>query len=87
VFGYTHRPYTKLVDGALFVNAGSVGKPKDGDWRACDALLELTAAQPVTFVRLEYDVNTVAARIHASELPDHFASDIERGGAPVTAAG
>jgi putative phosphoesterase len=34
VFGHTHRPYTKLVDGVLFVNAGSVGKPKDGDWRA-----------------------------------------------------
>jgi putative phosphoesterase len=87
VFGHTHRPYTKLVDGVLFVNAGSVGKPKDGDWRACYALLEPTAAQPVTFFRLEYDVSTVAAAIRASELPDHFASDIERGGAPVPAAG
>ena len=87
VFGHTHRPYTKLVDGVLFVNAGSVGKPKDGDWRACYALLEPTAAQPVTFVRLEYDVSTVAAAIRGSGLPDHFASDIERGGAPVTAAG
>jgi putative phosphoesterase len=87
VFGHTHRPYTKLVDGVLFVNAGSVGKPKDGDWRACYALLEPTAAQPVTFVRLEYDVSTVAAAIRASELPDHFALDIEQGGAPVPAAG
>lgn len=24
VFGHTHRPYTKLVDNVLFVNAGSV---------------------------------------------------------------
>jgi putative phosphoesterase len=87
VFGHTHRPYTKLVEGVLFVNAGSVGKPKDGDWRACYALLEPTAAQPVTFVRLEYDVGTVAAAIRASELPDHFALDIERGGVPVPAAG
>jgi putative phosphoesterase len=87
VFGHTHRPYTKLVDGVLFVNAGSVGKPKDGDWRACYALIEPTAVQPVTFVRLEYDVSTVAAAIRASELPDHFALDIERGGAPVPAAG
>jgi putative phosphoesterase len=87
VFGHTHRPYTKLVDGVLFVNAGSVGKPKDGDWRACYAILEPAAAAPVTFVRLEYDVGTVAAAIRASELPDQFAADIERGGAPVTAAG
>ena len=35
VFGHTHKPYVKEVDGVLFVNAGSVGKPKDGDWRAC----------------------------------------------------
>jgi putative phosphoesterase len=87
VFGHTHRPYTKLVDGVLFVNAGSVGKPKDGDWRACYAILEPAAASPVTFVRLEYDVGTVAGAIRASELPDQFAADIERGGAPVTAAG
>ena len=31
VFGHTHKPYTKRVDGVLFINAGSVGKPKDGD--------------------------------------------------------
>jgi Calcineurin-like phosphoesterase superfamily domain len=31
VYGHTHKPYTKRVDGVLFVNVGSVGKPKDGD--------------------------------------------------------
>jgi putative phosphoesterase len=86
VFGHTHRPYTKLVDNVLFVNAGSVGKPKDGDWRACYALLDLEAAEPVQFVRLPYDVAMVAATIRASELPDHFAVDIERGGVPVAPA-
>jgi predicted phosphodiesterase len=30
VYGHTHQPYTKLVDGVLFVNVGSVGRPKDG---------------------------------------------------------
>lgn len=83
VFGHTHRPYTKVVDGVLFVNAGSVGKPKDGDWRACYIILEPSnESQPVTFVRLPYDVKTVATAIRASDLPDQFALDIERGGAP-----
>ena len=86
MFGHTHRPYTKLVDNVLFVNVGSVGKPKDGDWRACYAILDLKAAEPVQFVRLPYDVAMVAASIRASELPDHFAVDIERGGVPVAAA-
>jgi putative phosphoesterase len=82
VFGHTHRPYTKLVDGVLFVNAGSVGKPKDGDWRAGYVILEPSnEAHPVQTIRLPYDVRTVAAAIRASALPDRFAEDIERGGA------
>lgn len=86
VFGHTHRPYTKRVGDVLFVNAGSVGKPKDGDWRACFAILNMSAHEPVEFVRLEYDVATVAEAIRASELPNEFANDIERGGAPTLAA-
>lgn len=82
VFGHTHRPYTKLVDGVLFVNAGSVGKPKDGDWRAGYVILDPSSdAQPVESIRLPYDVGTAAAAIRASALPDRFAEDIERGGA------
>jgi diadenosine tetraphosphatase ApaH/serine/threonine PP2A family protein phosphatase len=69
------------------VNAGSVGKPKEDDWRACYAILTPAAQTPVMFVRLEYEVGTVARAIRTSELPDQFASDIERGGAPVAAAG
>lgn len=38
-FGHTHKPYTRTVAGMLFVNAGSVGNPKDGDPRACYAVL------------------------------------------------
>jgi diadenosine tetraphosphatase ApaH/serine/threonine PP2A family protein phosphatase len=70
------------VDGVLFLNVGSVGKPKDGDWRACYAVLEPAAAQPVQFVRLEYDIQTVTTAIRQSELPDAFADDLEHGGAP-----
>jgi putative phosphoesterase len=81
VFGHTHKPYAKLVDDVLFVNVGSVGKPKDGDWRACYAILILAAQPNVEFVRVSYDMNATAAAIRASDLPDEFATDIERGGA------
>ena len=77
VFGHTHKPYVKEVGGVLFVNDGSVGKPKDGDWRACYVILENGAA---TFRRVEYDVRTAAAAIRATELPHEFAEDIETGG-------
>jgi putative phosphoesterase len=77
LFGHTHKPYVKDVDGVTFVNIGSVGKPKDGDWRACYALLDDGAA---TLRRVEYDVKAAAAAIRATELPHEFAADIESGG-------
>jgi putative phosphoesterase len=80
VFGHTHKPYVKTVDDVLFVNAGSVGKPKDGDWRACYAILEPGAADPVRFVRVPYDIQVVTDAIRQSDLPNEFAEDIERGG-------
>ena len=80
VFGHTHRPYTKIVDGVLFANVGSVGKPKDGDWRSCYAILDLSRAQPVEFVRVEYDLRATTDAIRASALPDEFAVDLEHGG-------
>jgi putative phosphoesterase len=82
VFGHTHVPYTRLVDGVLFVNAGSVGKPKDGDPRACYAMIEFEGAPVVTFRRVDYAIGMAAAAIRNSELPDKFATDVEVGGVP-----
>jgi putative phosphoesterase len=78
VFGHTHKPYVKIVNGVTFLNVGSVGKPKDGDWRACYALVENGAP---SFRRVEYDVRSAAAAIRAANLPHEFAADIETGGA------
>ncbi len=80
VFGHTHKPYVKNVDGVLFINVGSVGKPKDGDWRACYAIADLKHDPAVTFRRIEYGVRKVTDAIRASDLPDEFAADIETGG-------
>jgi putative phosphoesterase len=85
VFGHTHMPYTKLIDGVLFVNAGSVGKPKDGNPRACYAVIDFEGAPAVRFCRVDYDTATAAAAIRRSDLPDKFAADIEVGGAPTAA--
>jgi putative phosphoesterase len=81
VFGHTHKPYTKVVDDVLFVNVGSVGKPKDGDWRACYAVLD-TVHPRCEFVRVEYDLKKVTDAIRATDLPEEFAIDLERGGSP-----
>jgi putative phosphoesterase len=81
VFGHTHKSYAKRVADVWFVNVGSVGKPKDGDWRACYAIVEPAAEMPASFVRVPYDLTTVTDAIRRSELPHEFATDLERAGA------
>ena len=44
VFGHTHKPWVHEYGGVLFVNCGSVGKPKDGDPRAAFAILRAARA-------------------------------------------
>jgi putative phosphoesterase len=83
VFGHTHKPWVRQIEGVLFVNEGSVGKPKDGDPRAAWALFTVDAGEPVRvdIRRVPYDVAGMAAAIRAAEgLPDQFATDIETGG-------
>jgi putative phosphoesterase len=85
VFGHTHRPYHKRVGKTHFVNVGSVGKPHDGDPRACYALLDLARASRVELRRVEYDVAAAAAAVRQAGLPAEFAEILERGGPPVDA--
>jgi predicted phosphodiesterase len=79
-FGHTHKPWSRTIEGITFVNTGSVGRPKDGDWRAGYVLLEMGGELKVTVVRVEYDVTRVADEIVKSELPDDFAAYLRNGG-------
>jgi putative phosphoesterase len=80
VYGHTHKPYKKELNGKTFVNAGSGGKPKDGDPRACLTLLEITPdIVAVDFIRVPYDVEKAAAAIVSSGLPPYFAERLRKG--------
>lgn len=82
-FGHTHKPWHREVNGIHFVNTGSVGRPKDGDWRAGYVLVSMDGAVQVDFVRVEYDLARTTRAIRDSELPDDFATYLESGGQPV----
>ncbi len=62
IYGHTHLPYRNEIGGKVFINAGSVGKPKDGDTRACLAVIEIsTDAVEADFTRVTYDLEKTAA--------------------------
>jgi putative phosphoesterase len=78
IYGHTHKPYRRDFNGKVFVNAGSVGKPKDGDPRACVTLLTITADKVnVEFRRVPYDVQKAADAIVASGMPGYFADRLK----------
>jgi diadenosine tetraphosphatase ApaH/serine/threonine PP2A family protein phosphatase len=87
-FGHTHLPWRREVSGIHFVNTGSVGRPKDGDWRAGYVLAEMGKGTiGVEFVRVEYDVEAAIRAIRESDLPDEFADYLRTGGKTSTASG
>lgn len=80
-FGHTHRPWYRVVDGVHYVNTGSVGRPKDGDWRAGYVVLDVAPGRvAVEIARIEYDVEAAMRGIRDSTLPVEFAEYLRTGG-------
>ena len=80
VCGHTHKPYHRVLpSGRHVVNAGSVGKPKDGDPRACYVVLTEAGELNVEFVRVPYDVEAAARAIEDTSMPDEFAAMLRAG--------
>ena len=92
--GHTHVPrvYAKsdkveelaadsiiIEDGTkYFINIGSVGQPRDGDWRACYAIFDLDHRM-VVYRRVEYDISKTQEKIIAAGLPQMLAERIQEG--------
>jgi predicted phosphodiesterase len=89
-FGHTHESWHRRFGRVLFVNVGSVGRPKDGDPRAGYAILTAEAAGSgpdsgadsevtVEFVRVPYDFEAVAGAVLAAGLPASLAEAVRTG--------
>ncbi len=93
-YGHTHVPRIFEKDDAVraargndvqiqrgvkyFVNVGSVGQPRDGDWRASYAIYDVTA-QTISIRRVEYDIQTTQDKIRAAGLPTLLADRLSLG--------
>ncbi|TET50264.1 MAG: metallophosphoesterase [Anaerolineales bacterium] len=70
LYGHTHLPVDRTVDGMRIVNPGSVGIPFDGDRRTAYAVLEFGDREcRIEQRRVEYDVEEVIAEIARVEHP------------------
>lgn len=92
--GHTHTPRFYIKDGSVdavpgneiqietgkkyFINTGSVGQPRDGDWKASYAIYDADN-QVVKIQRLEYDLPTAQKKIIEAGLPEMLAKRLEAG--------
>ncbi len=75
LFGHTHVPYARPVGDTTFVNVGSGGRPKDGDWRVCYAIVDparLRTPGFVEFVRVPYDHERLVRDLASTPLVTTF---------------
>lgn len=93
ICGHSHKPYHRTIKnietGDKYfhaINAGSVGKPKDGKPQACYVVVSIDKSSNIDekngikaeFVRVKYDVEKAAQAIEHSDLPDKFADMLRK---------
>lgn len=92
--GHTHMPKVYIRDGSIrslpfeilpiqqgkkyLINAGSVGQPRDGDWRSAYCIYD-TDNHEVALHRVEYDIQAAQKAIYAARLPTKLADRLELG--------
>lgn len=93
-YGHTHAPKAYVRDTTVqsvpfdklviepgkkyFMNVGSVGQPRDGDWHASYAIYDVPK-QMVELRRIEYDIYTAQDKIVAAGLPQRLADRLALG--------
>jgi putative phosphoesterase len=77
ITGHTHMPMERDVDGVVFINPGSVGRPVDGDPRAEYAVLNLDPFK-LEFRKVNYDFETVANEMRKKGMPENLAQVLIR---------
>ena len=85
--GHTHRPAIFCEDGdtqildprkRYIINVGSVGQPRDGNWRSCFAVFD-SEQFSVNFIRVEYDAEAARQKILNTGLPKKLADRLLAG--------
>ncbi len=93
-FGHTHTPRFYVKDSGVhlemgetlrfeegkkyFINVGSVGQPRDGNWRASYAVYDVDN-QTVHLRRLDYDIKKTQEKIIKAGLPEMLANRLTLG--------
>ena len=76
--GHTHVPLINYFNTKTYCNPGSVGQPRDGDWRASYALLD-EQNNRVIIRRVNYDVDQIAANMKNNGFDEYYFKNLYKG--------
>jgi putative phosphoesterase len=80
VLGHTHKPYAVEHGDALLLNPGSVGQPRDGDPRACYAIVEIAEGRINPHIhRVKYEIERTQEKMRRLGLPESLAARLGLG--------
>jgi putative phosphoesterase len=79
VVGHTHKPVVLRSSNTTVLNPGSVGQPRDKDWRASCMVFDTDSRTP-EIIRLDYDMEATCNKIRSS-MPnaDELIAILKRG--------
>jgi predicted phosphodiesterase len=66
------------LGGRYLINPGSVGQPRDGDWRAAYCIFDQDKMR-VEYYRAAYEIEKTQAKMRASNLPEPLVRRLEIG--------
>jgi len=66
------------MEACYLINPGSIGQPRDGDWRAAFATFD-SERRVVSFHRVPYDLRSAQEKIFAANLPSRLATRLAAG--------
>lgn len=78
ILGHTHEPFIRRFESGVIINPGSVGQPRDGDWRASCAVMD-TYTLRAQVHRLEYPVKKTQEANRAAGLPEALSERLSLG--------
>lgn len=78
IFGHTHLPFVRRIDGKLVINPGSVGQSRNFIPEAFYCVLDLENLS-ASIEHISYDINKEASKIITAGLPRHLADRLFSG--------
>ncbi len=78
IMGGTYKQIKVQPGHKYLVNVGSVGQPRDRDWRSAFVIYD-TDENLITLHRVEYDIKTTQQKILDAGLPERLAMRLEKG--------